>query len=340
MAKRRILLYGNSVILGTIGASLRDKPDFDVITLASPLLGARTIEELHPDVIIYDLEAAHPLAALSLVQKLPRLLLIGVDPATDQMLLWSGEHSRALNLQDLVTAIHEHSNDRPKDHSKTIRKKENKMKNLNKRSKTLLSITGIIAVLAILVVVYTTQIGGLFGASIIEITTSTGSSSLNVDQTITLSAHTSLSRCSWSNGNSTVVSMSSSGKSATIRGLIAGTAKISVKCGAGVSTGSINLTVNRAPKQVISPRITSLEVMTDNVAMTTGDATTMWVLSCPSEIWAGLSYGNTMSAMNAGPIATVTLSAAKDGPGTCLLMANSTKYTDSISFQVTPFVIR
>ena len=103
--RRRIILYGKSVILGAAGASLRRHGDLEIVTLAPPLPTAEELGALSPDVIIFDLEAAHPDAALSLLRALPRLLLIGIDPATDQMLLWSGEHGNALAMDDLLRAI-------------------------------------------------------------------------------------------------------------------------------------------------------------------------------------------------------------------------------------------
>jgi hypothetical protein len=107
METRRVILYGKSVILGSVAASLRDVPGLEIVPLAPPLPRARELGALSPDVIIFDLEAAHPDAALSLLPARSRLLLIGVDPATDQMLLWSGEQSRALSMQDLVRTITE-----------------------------------------------------------------------------------------------------------------------------------------------------------------------------------------------------------------------------------------
>jgi hypothetical protein len=46
------------------------------------------------------------LAPAQVLQAQIPLLLIGAEPATDRMLLWSGEHSCALSMQDLVQAIH------------------------------------------------------------------------------------------------------------------------------------------------------------------------------------------------------------------------------------------
>ena len=105
MEKRRVILYGNSVILGTVGASLAQCSDLDVVSLAPPLPGRQELAALSPDVIIFDLEAAHPEAALSLLQTRPRLLLIGIDAATDDMLLWWGEQAHASGTRSLVRAI-------------------------------------------------------------------------------------------------------------------------------------------------------------------------------------------------------------------------------------------
>lgn len=105
MEKKRVILYGKSVILGTVGASLRNFPDLEIVTLAPSPVEAQGLEDLSPDVIIFDLEAAHPDAALSLLKSRPRLLLIGINPETDQMLLWSGQVSCVFSMQDLLRAI-------------------------------------------------------------------------------------------------------------------------------------------------------------------------------------------------------------------------------------------
>ncbi len=60
---------------------------------------------LNPDVIIFDAESAHPQPALSWLRQCPQLLLIGVGPSSDHMLLWSGRHSRAVTMKDLIDVI-------------------------------------------------------------------------------------------------------------------------------------------------------------------------------------------------------------------------------------------
>ena len=104
--KRRVVLYGKSLLLGTVGASLQGYSDLALLPLALPLPAPREIAALAPDVVILDVAATPPETALGLLQACPCLRVIGIDPNSDQMLLWSGEHTRVLSMQDLVQAIH------------------------------------------------------------------------------------------------------------------------------------------------------------------------------------------------------------------------------------------
>ncbi len=103
--RRRVILYGKSVIVGSVGASLRDVPGLELIALAPPLPKAKDLGALAPDAIIFDLEAAHPEAALSLLRERPGLLLVGVDPGSDELIVVSSHHRRAVAVADLLEVI-------------------------------------------------------------------------------------------------------------------------------------------------------------------------------------------------------------------------------------------
>jgi hypothetical protein len=107
MEKRRVVLYGRSVILGTLRASFQHYPDLEVLALSPPLPSAQELGALAPDVILFDMETGRPEAAFSLLGTCPGLLLIGVDPSTNQALLWSGRQLRELSTQDLVQLMNE-----------------------------------------------------------------------------------------------------------------------------------------------------------------------------------------------------------------------------------------
>lgn len=108
MAKhRRVYLYGNSVILGTLGASLRRVPRYEVSALSAPWPETVELEALAPDVILFDVEADRPEAAFSLLQKHPTLLVIGVSPDSNLVKIWSGRQLRELSTQGLLDVIDE-----------------------------------------------------------------------------------------------------------------------------------------------------------------------------------------------------------------------------------------
>jgi hypothetical protein len=53
---RRILLYGNSVILGSIGAGLRRSSGFEVATITTPPGDPHALDAAMPDIVLFDLK--------------------------------------------------------------------------------------------------------------------------------------------------------------------------------------------------------------------------------------------------------------------------------------------
>ena len=100
--RQKILLYGNTLVLAGIQASLRDCPSFEVI---APYVPANQAELLAspPDVVIFDMEAVQPEFLLAQMQSLPGLLLIGIDPESHEVLL-TGEAAHSITL-DQITQI-------------------------------------------------------------------------------------------------------------------------------------------------------------------------------------------------------------------------------------------
>ncbi len=103
--QRRIVLYGNSVILGTLGVSLQRFPQYQVIPLLPPFPEGPELEALTPDVIFFDLEGARPQTAFSLLESRPELLLMGVSPDSNLVKVWSGRQLRELSTRDLLAVI-------------------------------------------------------------------------------------------------------------------------------------------------------------------------------------------------------------------------------------------
>jgi hypothetical protein len=102
---RRVIVYGDSLILEGVRASLHKCPGLEVLVLHQP--PEKLPDELRgycPAILIFDMEAIQPEFLLSLFQQ-PGLLLIGIDPETHQALVWSGRHAAAVGAADLVQVI-------------------------------------------------------------------------------------------------------------------------------------------------------------------------------------------------------------------------------------------
>lgn len=98
MNGRTVLLYGRSLLLSGVAASLEQCPDLHIMragawTEAGPLLA-----EHIPDVLIFDLTNASESHLLPLLLTNPGLLMIGLDAEDNQAVLVSGQEARSLTL--------------------------------------------------------------------------------------------------------------------------------------------------------------------------------------------------------------------------------------------------
>lgn len=99
---QRVLVYGNSVALAGIEASLGLDPECEVIGHAWSV-DQQELCALQPDVVIFELDAVRPEFPDALSEKMPGLLLIGIDPESHAVLL-TGQAARSITL-DQITKI-------------------------------------------------------------------------------------------------------------------------------------------------------------------------------------------------------------------------------------------
>lgn len=118
MEKRtRVVVYGCSLHMAGIAASLTAEAGLEVVCVAPASPTARPrLDELHPVVIVFDLSDPSLDLDITLLRERPGLLLIGVDPNSDEVLVLSSRSAQALSVADLVDVIC-----RKKSHSKTLR---------------------------------------------------------------------------------------------------------------------------------------------------------------------------------------------------------------------------
>ena len=106
MNKRlRVILYGKSIILGTVGASLALHSDLEIVDLPAPLPGVEELAALAPDVILFDVDTGRPNALFTLLKNCPDLLLVGINPEDGQVRLWSSSQGEVVTADDLFQLI-------------------------------------------------------------------------------------------------------------------------------------------------------------------------------------------------------------------------------------------
>jgi len=105
---RQVLLYGQSLLLSAVAASLGQCPGLRVThaatwdeasCLLAPPAGL-------PDVLIFDLTNAYESHILPLLVRKPSLLLIGLDTECNQAILLAGQRTRSLTLNRITELVH------------------------------------------------------------------------------------------------------------------------------------------------------------------------------------------------------------------------------------------
>jgi hypothetical protein len=104
-------MYGKSILLSTVGASLQHYPDLEIIPLSPPLPDTLDLIALAPDVFIFDIQTSHPDPVFPLLTTLPNLMLIGIDSDSDHITFWSGQQIHVLSTQELIQAIRNNAPD-------------------------------------------------------------------------------------------------------------------------------------------------------------------------------------------------------------------------------------
>jgi hypothetical protein len=101
---RRVLLYGDSLVLAGLQASLARCADVEVVTLECPATGEALLAT-GASVVLYDQAAVQPEALLAEMQAVPGLLLIGVDAALDWATIVAAGHGPLGSVDELVRLI-------------------------------------------------------------------------------------------------------------------------------------------------------------------------------------------------------------------------------------------
>ncbi len=101
----RVIVFGDSVILAGLQASLGISPDMELIILdPTQVHSLSELDSLHPAAVIYELGSL-PLDFFQTVLQQADLLLIGIDPETNRAMFWCGREGSRLSSEILAHVI-------------------------------------------------------------------------------------------------------------------------------------------------------------------------------------------------------------------------------------------
>ena len=107
MEKRtRVVVYGNTLSMAGIAASLKAETSLEIICVdPQNATVPQNLKELNPETIIFDRSDSNTILDLTLLREQPGLLLVGVDPSSNDALVLSGQLTRVLSGKDLARLV-------------------------------------------------------------------------------------------------------------------------------------------------------------------------------------------------------------------------------------------
>jgi len=103
----KVILYGNSLILQGVRASLEACSEIEVRSLPPDSVSLkREITTKSPATLVFDASVVGPDFPNSLLQQ-TGLLLIGIDPKMHQALVWTSRQAAVVDAADLLNIIHQ-----------------------------------------------------------------------------------------------------------------------------------------------------------------------------------------------------------------------------------------
>ena len=103
---RVLALFGDSVLIEGIEASLQDNEGVEIVRLDASQPGAvQALDRFSPDIIIFDLTPSQSSCVFTILQTHTDVILIGLDIDCDRALFLSAEWHRLPTVADLMQAI-------------------------------------------------------------------------------------------------------------------------------------------------------------------------------------------------------------------------------------------
>lgn len=111
---KKVLVYGRSLNLAGITASLKLDGCLDVMFVNPQDPEARQcLVEFNPETIIFDLTDMPPDLDINLLSTKPDILLVGVDPSSNEVLVLTGKRNRVVSAVELAQLVSNHAAQAP-----------------------------------------------------------------------------------------------------------------------------------------------------------------------------------------------------------------------------------
>jgi hypothetical protein len=102
MNGRTVLLYGRSLLMSGVAASLEHCTGLRILRATTWSEASRLMSEQRPDVFIFDLTNATESDIFALLVANPTLLIIGLDPECNRAVLVSGHEAQSLTVTQIA----------------------------------------------------------------------------------------------------------------------------------------------------------------------------------------------------------------------------------------------
>jgi hypothetical protein len=104
--RRLIVLFGDSLLMDAVEASLADRPEIDLVRVRSAILEfEKRVKSLSPDLVIFDFDTIHSQFVIPLLRARPDVPLVGLDFDANQVVVLSGQAYTTRTAQELARLI-------------------------------------------------------------------------------------------------------------------------------------------------------------------------------------------------------------------------------------------
>jgi hypothetical protein len=106
--RTRVIVYGSTLNMAGIAASLKTDAGLEVIWVDPHSADVcQRLKEIEPAAIAFDMSGPSPVLDVTILRECPGLLLIGVDPSKDELLVLSSYPAQATSISDLIQIIYQ-----------------------------------------------------------------------------------------------------------------------------------------------------------------------------------------------------------------------------------------